>query len=59
MLLALLFALLFGVVVGTLLRQRLERPVRYLGSVPATLPLDVGYAGAMVLDPGHCKEQVG
>ena len=59
MLLALLFALLFGVAVGTLLRQRLERPVRYLGSAPATLPLDVGHPGAVVLDPGHGKEQVG
>lgn len=58
--LALLLSLLFGLVIGTALRLRLERPTRYIGSslaVPA-LPLDVGDAGAAVLDPCHHEEQV-
>jgi hypothetical protein len=40
-LLALLFSLLAGFVAGTLLRQRLERPVQYLGAleVPLSSPL--------------------
>lgn len=35
-LLALLFSLLAGLVVGTLLRHRLERPVQYLGASTET-----------------------
>jgi hypothetical protein len=60
-LLALLFSLLFGLAVGTALRMRLERPIRYIGALlpRATLPLDVGDAGAAVLDPRHHEEQVG
>jgi hypothetical protein len=60
-LLALLFSLLFGFAVGTVLRMRLERPTWYIGAVlpRATLPLDVGPAGAAVLDPRHHEEQVG
>jgi hypothetical protein len=46
-LLALLFALVAGFVAGTLLRQRLERPVQYLGDAEAAgcgsgTPLHVG-----------------
>jgi len=61
LLLALLFSLLFGLVVGTILRMRLERPTRYIGAVlpRATLPLDVGLAGAPVLDARHHEQQVG
>jgi hypothetical protein len=58
---ALLGALLAGFLVGTVLRMRFERPVRYLGdSAPAArLPLDVAAAGAAVLDAGDHEEQVG
>ena len=38
-LLALLLSLLAGFVAGTLLRQRLERPVQYLGTLAPPLPL--------------------
>ena len=62
---ALLASLMIGFVIGTVLRVRLERPVEYLGRLPpadsalAAGPLDVGDAGATVLDPGHHEEQVG
>ena len=59
LLLALLFALLVGFAVGTVLRLRFERPVQYLGSAPPTLPLDVVDAPAVVLDARHHEEQVG
>ena len=60
-LLALLFALVAGFVVGTLIRMRVERPVRYLGALDAGAggPLDVAAAGAAVLDPGQHEQQVG
>jgi hypothetical protein len=59
-LLALLFSLLFGLAIGTMLRMRLERPTRYIGALPrAALPLDVGDAGAPVLDARHHEQQVG
>ena len=67
--LALLLSMLVGLAIGTWLRLRMERPVRYIGaSLPcaglgiatlAPLPCDVGDAGAVVLDPGHHEEQVG
>lgn len=41
-LLALLGALLAGFVAGTLIRMRLERPVRYLGRLDATPALAPG-----------------
>ena len=60
-LLALLVALVAGFVVGTLVRMRVERPVRYLGALDAASgrPLDVAAAGAAVLDAGEHEEQVG
>jgi hypothetical protein len=60
---ALLCSLFAGFAFGTCLRQRAERPTLYLGAlggslrVPA-LPLDVGDAGAAVLDPREHEEQV-
>ena len=57
-LLALLLSRLVGLAVGTLLRMRLERPVRYLGSVPVTFPLHVGNSRAPVLDPRHDEQQI-
>jgi hypothetical protein len=57
--LALLFALLFGMAIGTVLRLRLERTQVYIGSVAPRLPLDVGQARAPVLDPGDHEQQVG
>lgn len=58
-LLALLLALLVGFAIGTAIRLRLERPVRYLGSVGAAAPFDVGDARAPVLHPRHHEQQVG
>jgi hypothetical protein len=61
--LALLCSLLAGFVLGTCLRQRAERPTVYIGSRGALAapprPLDVGDAGAAVLDAGEHEEQVG
>lgn len=59
--LALAFSLLLGLVIGTLLRLRLERPTRYIGALlpAATLPLHIADAGAAVLHPRHHEEQVG
>jgi hypothetical protein len=57
--LALLFSLLFGLAIGTVLRIRLERPKIYIGSVAPRLPRDVGHARAPILDPGHDEQQVG
>ena len=63
--LALLLSLLFGLAVGTLLRRRAERPVRYIGlapsgpSAPSALPLYVATAGQGILVPGQHEEQVG
>jgi hypothetical protein len=57
--LALLFSLLLGLAIGSVLRIKLERPTIYIGSVAPRLPLDVGHARASVLDPGHHEQQVG
>lgn len=61
---ALLFSLLVGFAIGTVLRKRMEEPTIYLGSSPPErsaepFPFDVGYPGAVVLDPSHDEEQVG
>jgi hypothetical protein len=60
-LLALLAALLAGFVVGTIVRLRFERPVRYLGElVPAAgRPLDVAASLAPVFDAREHEEQIG
>jgi hypothetical protein len=57
-LLALLFSLLLGLAIGTLLRLSIGRPVTYIGSAATTRPLDIGLALASVLDPRHHEEQV-
>ena len=57
--LALLLSLLFGVAVGTLLRLRLERPVRYLGSAPASLPLDIRETDSPIFHARHHEQQIG
>ena len=57
-LLAMLFSLLVGFTIGTVLRQRMEAPTIYLGSAE-TRPLHVGDAGAAVFHPGHDEEQIG
>jgi hypothetical protein len=57
--LALLFSLLLGLAIGTVMRIRLERPKIYIGSVAPRLPQGVGHARAPVLDPGHDEQQVG
>ncbi len=54
--LALLFSLLVGIVMGTLLRRRAEAPERYIGSAP--LPLHVSASVAGVLDPRQHEQQV-
>jgi len=58
-LLALLFSLLVGLALGTLLRWRLERSHYYLGSAIAPPPLHIGDARAPVLDPRQHEEQIG
>jgi len=57
--LALLFSLLVGVAIGTVLRIRMERPTIYIGSVGTRLPFAVGYTCATVFDPGHHEQQIG
>ena len=58
-LLALLFSLIVGFLIGLVLRARLERRPEYIGSVAPARPLDVGDARAPVLDPRHHEEQIG
>jgi len=58
-LIALLLSLLVGLFIGTALRLHMERPEVYIGSALAPLPLDVGHAGAGVLDPSHHEQKVG
>jgi len=69
-LLMLLLSLLIGFLIGTIIRRRLEGPEYYMGgvSVPgmsrgsvgrAPAPLDIGYAGALVLETREHEEQVG
>ena len=55
----LLLSLLVGLAIGTAIRLWLERPVYYLGSALPAVPLDLGHAGAPVLDARHHEEQVG
>lgn len=57
--LALLFSLLLGLAIGTVLRIRLERPKIYIGSVAPRHPFGLGHARAPILDPGHHEQQVG
>ena len=60
-LLALLGSLLVGLAIGTALRLRMEKPVVYIGDARRSVaapPLDVGYAGASVLDARHHEQQV-
>ena len=58
-LLALLFSLIVGFLIGLVLRSRLDRRVEYIGSVAPARPLHVGDAGAPVLDARHHEEQIG
>jgi hypothetical protein len=70
-LLALLLSFLVGVAIGTLLRRRAERPVRYIGAIPVEAaptplrstatpgPLDVADARTLVLGAGEHEEQIG
>ena len=64
---ALLGSLLFGFVVGTALRlrlERLDRPARYLGSMTPTTsarsphPFGLCDAVTVVLEPGPGEEQI-
>jgi hypothetical protein len=59
LLLALFFAFLVGIAIGTALRLRMERPVIYMGSATARFPLHVGHTRSAVLDPGHHEQQIG
>jgi hypothetical protein len=62
---AILFAFAFGFVVGTVLRAKLDRPVRYIGARPAAVsvlaraPRDVGDALPRVLMTRDHEEQIG
>ena len=64
-LLALIGSLIFGLIVGTIIRTRMERPTRYIvsvevgGSAIARNPGDVADAGAMVLEACEHEEQIG
>lgn len=61
---AVFFAFVFGLVVGTLLRRELERPVRYIGersSRNSILTAHPGYIGnplPRVFMSGHHEEQI-
>ena len=60
-LLALLFSLLVGFLIGLVLRSRLDRRPEYIGLSPLIAParpLDVGHARAPVLDPRQHEEQI-
>ena len=61
--LALLVSLLVGLAIGTLIRMRLERPVRYVVGVERSAtpagPLDIGQIGTAVLDTRNHEEQIG
>jgi hypothetical protein len=58
-LLLLLVELVIAAAFGTRVRRQLEQPATYLGSVVAPQPLDVGEAGAAVLDARQHEQQVG
>jgi hypothetical protein len=55
---ALLFSLLVGFAIGTVLRMRIERSVYLIGSAVASDPLDVGYPRTPILDARHHEEQI-
>ena len=60
----LLASALVGFVIGLVIVAKLETPTYYIGLAPAESalaphPLDVGDAGAPVLDARHHEEQVG
>ena len=57
-LLLLLVELVIAAALGTRVRRQLESPVTYLGFL-APEPLDVGDAGAPVLDTREHEQQVG
>jgi len=56
---ALLFSLLLGLAIGSLLQRRAARPVIYIGLALPPHPLDVTESGAVVLDARHHEEQIG
>jgi hypothetical protein len=58
-LIALLCSLIFGFLIGLVLRSRLDRRVEYIGSVAPAGPLHVGDACTPVFDPRHHEEQIG
>jgi hypothetical protein len=65
-LIALLGSLLFGFAVGTIIRLKLEKPVRYIGareaiapSITATVPFHVTRPGPDILEPRPHEQQVG
>jgi hypothetical protein len=59
-LLLLLVEIVIAAALGTRVRRQLEQPVTYLGRVlVAPEPLDVGDAGAAVLDAREHEQQVG
>jgi hypothetical protein len=51
-------SLLTGLVIGTVIRQRMERPTRYIGLAVPPHPGHVGHAGPPVLHPCEGEEQV-
>ena len=56
----LLVELVIAAALGTRVRRQLEQPVTYLGGLfVAPQPLDVGEAGAAVLDAREHEQQVG
>ena len=65
-LLVLLLWFLLWLVIGTVIRLRMERPVRYIGrsggqrpsSALASLPLHLGHARAVVFDASHHEQKV-
>ncbi len=58
-LIAMLLSLLFGFAIGTVIRMRMERPARYIGSAFCDRPFDVGYARTSVFDAGQHEQQIG
>lgn len=62
---ALVFAFVFGFTIGTLLRAKLERPVRYIGERPnaasalAATPGDVRHTLPRILMSREHEEQIG
>ncbi len=62
---SILGSLVFGLLLGTVIRKRLERldgPVRYLGAAPSarpTHPLGLLDPGAVVLETREGEEEIG